>query len=94
MSAPLILQLVRLELVEQSDAAAFLVEIDDHAPALGGDHLHRPVQLPSAVAAQRMEDVAGETLGVHAHQHVRLPRHLTVDERDVLVPDRRRSDSR
>src|SRR5689334_5719549 len=30
---PLILKLVRLELVEQADAASFLVEIDDHAPA-------------------------------------------------------------
>jgi hypothetical protein len=42
------------------------------------------VQLDAAVAALGAEDVAGETLGVHPHQHVRLSRDLAVDQRDVL----------
>jgi hypothetical protein len=42
------------------------------------------VQLDAAVAALGAEDVAGETLGVHPHQHIRLSRDLAVDQRDVL----------
>ena len=32
-----------------------------------------------------MEDVAGQTLGVDAHEHALLPLHLAEDERDMLV---------
>src|SRR5919202_5687840 len=39
-----VLELVRLELVEQPDAASLLVQVDDHAAALGGDHVHRGVE--------------------------------------------------
>ena len=81
----LVLQLVRLELVEQTDAAAFLIEIDDHAASLGGDHLHRLVELPAAVAAHRVEDVAGEALRVHADENVFAAGDVAVHERDVLV---------
>src|SRR5687767_6294929 len=35
-----ILQLVRPELVEQTNAPSFLVEVDDDAAAFGGDHAH------------------------------------------------------
>ena len=36
----------------------------------GGDHLHRGVELRTAIAAQRTEDVTGQALRVHAHQDV------------------------
>jgi hypothetical protein len=32
-----------------------------------------------------MEDIAGETLGVHSHEHARVRPNVTEDERDVLV---------
>src|SRR3954468_9861410 len=51
----LILELVRLQLVEQPDPAAFLIEVDDDALPFFRDHLHRGVELPSTVAAQRVE---------------------------------------
>ena len=59
-----------------------------------GDQLHRAVELEAAVAALGTEDVAGEALGVHAHQDVLLPVHVAVDQRHVLRRGRRRSGSR
>ena len=86
----LLLQLVGLELVEQADAATLLGEVEQHALALGLDHRQRRLQLLAAVAAQRVEDVAGQALGVHADQHVLLARDLALDHRDVvLVVDQR-----
>src|SRR3989441_13229319 len=79
-----ILELVGLELVEEPDAAPLLVEVDHDAAALGGDHAHRRVQLPAADAPPRAEHVAGEALGVHAHEDARLVTHRAVHERHVL----------
>src|ERR1051326_4016695 len=53
-----VLKLVRLELVEQSDPATFLVEIDDDPAAFGVDHWHRRLEMPAAVATERVKDVA------------------------------------
>ena len=50
--------------------AALLGEVEQHAPALALDHRQRRLELLAAVAAQRVEDVAGQALGVHAHEHV------------------------
>lgn len=44
--------------------------VQHDAAALGRHHLHRGVELRTAVAAQRPEHVAGEAFGVDAHQHV------------------------
>src|SRR5688572_15412285 len=63
-----VLELVGLELVEQSDPAAFLVEVHDNAATIGLDHPHCGIELPAAVAPQRVEHVAGETLRVHADE--------------------------
>src|SRR5690606_3627625 len=66
-----VLQLVGLQLVHQADAAALVTaHVQHHAAALGVDHLQGGVELGAAVAAQRAEHVAGQALGVHAHQHV------------------------
>src|SRR5688572_13224540 len=80
-----ILELVRLELVEEADAAPFLVEVDDDAATLPLDHRHRRVELPAAIAAHRVEDVTREALRVHAHEDPLPSRHIALDERDVLV---------
>ena len=79
-----ILELIRLELVEQADAAALLVQVDDNTRAFARDHAHGGLELPAAVTAGGSEDVARQALGVHADEHVLFPRHLAVDERDVL----------
>src|SRR3989449_65665 len=81
---PLILQLIRLELVEEADASSFLIEVHDPPGARLRDHPHRAVQLPAAVAARRTEYVAGQALGVHPHQHLLLPCDLAVHQGDVL----------
>ena len=80
----LLLQLVSLYLVHQTYASALLNEIHHHALASLVYHLHRLVQLLSAVATLRAEDVARGTRRVHTHQHrfVFLPRAL--EQRDVL----------
>ena len=40
----------------------------------------RGLQLSPAVAAHRAEDISGQALAVHPHEHVRLPGRLTHDE--------------
>ena len=65
----LLLKMVRVKLVRESDAATFLAHIDDGAAALLFDHLHRRVQLGTAVAALGAQHVAREALGVDAHKN-------------------------
>src|SRR3712207_3330043 len=78
----LVLEVVGLHLVEEPDAAALLLHVDDDPLALAGQKLHGRLELLAAVAAQRVERVAGEAGGVHAHQHVLLALGLAHDERD------------
>ena len=86
----LLLELVGAQLVEQADAAALLGEVEQHALALALDHRQRRLELLAAVAAQRVEDVAGEALGVDADEHVLGAGDVALDHRDVvLVVDQR-----
>ena len=62
----LVLEFVGLELGHQADAAAFLVLVEQDAGAGVGDGGEGELELLAAVAAQRVEDVAGEALGVDA----------------------------
>ena len=86
---PLLLQLVGLELCEQADAAALLRHVEEHAAALVGDRVQRRVELLAAVAAQRVEDVAGQAFGVDADEHVVGAVDVASDERDVMLPGQR-----
>ena len=54
-----VLQLVGANLVGEADAAAFLVEVNQHASPFVSDAAQCFVQLRAAIAARRMEDVAG-----------------------------------
>ena len=65
--AALVLQRVGLELGHETDAAAFLVFIDENAGALGGDEAEREMKLVVAVAAERVEYIPGEALRVDAN---------------------------
>src|SRR5262249_62204319 len=78
--AVLLLELIRAQLGEQADAAAFLRHVEQHAPAGLADLGHRLVQLRAAVAQQALEDVAGQALAVDAHEHrLLLYRHAAID---------------
>ena len=93
--AALVLQRVGADLVAEADAAALVAaQVHDDARALVGDLLQREVELQAAVAAHRAEHVAGEALGVHAHEHVLLARDLAAHERHVLVAVEQRSRTR
>ena len=72
--AALLLQLVRAQLVEQADPAALLREVEQDAAPLLLDPRERALELLAAVAAPRVEDVAGEALGVDADEDVLLRR--------------------
>ena len=80
-----LLQAVGLELVQQADPAPLLGEVEQDPLSLALDHRKGGGELLAAVAAQRVEDVAGEALGVHAHEHVGLPGDVALDERDVVL---------
>ena len=64
-----LLQAVGLELVDQSDSAAFLAQIHHDPFPFRFDVLEGAVQLRTAVASQRAERIAGQAFGMHAHQH-------------------------
>ena len=66
--AALVLELVGAEFSHESDAAAFLFFVEEDAGAFGGDHFEGEVELVVAVAAEGVEDVSGEALGVDANE--------------------------
>src|SRR5262249_674356 len=78
-----LLQLVRAQLVQQADAATLLRHVEEYPALLRRDLAQRLLELLAAVAAQRVEDVAGEALGVNTNEDVLVPFHLTLDEGDV-----------
>ena len=57
-----ILQLIRAELVHQTDPAAFLMLIDKDSAAFLTDGISRKFELGAAIAAQAMENITRETL--------------------------------
>src|SRR5579863_95059 len=81
----LFLELVCAQLVEKADPAALLAEVQQDAGALRLDHRKRRLELLAAVAAHRVEDVAGEAFGVDAHKDVLRAVHLAFDERDMVL---------
>ena len=87
---PLLLEAVGAQLVQEPDPAALLRQVQQHPRPLALDHRERRLELLAAVAAQRVEDVAGEALGVDADQDVVHVPHLSLDHREVvLVVDER-----
>ena len=83
---PLLLLLVRMQLVRQPDATPLLSHVENSPAAFLLDHLHRRVELGTAIAALGPEDIARETFGMNPDQR-RLPvPHITLDERKMLEP--------
>ena len=80
-----VLQLIRTQLVHQSDAAALLRQIEQDSRPRLPDFLEREFELRTAIAAQRREHVAGQALRVHAHEGRGLSVDLPAHERDGFV---------
>src|SRR5207253_10514384 len=78
-----LLEFVCPQLVEQADAAALLRHVEEDSSFFGGDPPQREVELLAAVAAQRVEDVAGKTFGVDAYEHVLRAVDVALHERNV-----------
>jgi hypothetical protein len=68
---PLLLQGVGFDFFGQADAAAFLRQINQHAGPFAADHVQRHLELLAAIAAQRAQQIAGETAGMNPHQRRR-----------------------
>src|ERR1700704_1256496 len=81
----LILELIRLELVEETNAPALLIEINNDALAFFGNHFHGGLELPPAITAERVEDVTGQTLRVHPDEHAGIRTNVAQHQGDVLV---------
>src|SRR5690606_18316755 len=82
---PLVLELVRGELVEQPDAPPLVAaDVEDHSPALFGHASQGCVELRSAVAPLAPEHVPGEALGVDPGEHALSVAHLAHHQGDVL----------
>lgn len=77
----LVLQLVGAELGHEADATALLLLVEQDSGALFGDTRECEVELVVAVAAERVEDVAGGALGVDANDG-RLRMNVAHDEGD------------
>ena len=75
-----VLKFVCLDLVRKPDSAPFLTQVDEHAAALSGDHVHGGVELFPAVAAAGTENVAGETFAVNAGENIVLARDVAAGE--------------
>src|SRR6516225_10711502 len=77
---PLVLQLVRPDFVGQTDAAAFLIQVQQHAPALARDSAKRRVELRATIAPCRVEDGAGQARRVNADEDVAAVADVAADE--------------
>jgi len=84
-----ILEVVRRDLVDDSDAPSFLGEVEKDAFGRPPESLQCGLQLLAAVASLRTEHIAGHALGVEAHEDVLLPRDLPLHEGDVLFAGER-----
>src|SRR5579885_3738687 len=63
-----VLQFVGAQFVQQTDAAPFLMLVDEQSASFPGNPLQGNLELRAAIATQAVEYIAGETLGVNAHE--------------------------
>src|SRR5207248_6218521 len=79
-----VLQGVSANLVEDANAAAFLLLVDDRAAAFCFDHLHRAVKLRPTIAFSGSKHVSCQTLRMDAYQSRIIASQLAFEERDKL----------
>lgn len=87
----LILQGVGPDLVNNPYTPAFLLLVDYRSTALGFDHFHGFMQLGAAVALDRTEDVAGQTLRMDPDERGDLRAELALIKNDKLFITRQRA---
>jgi len=78
------LERICADLVEESDAAPLVAEIEEHTTVGMSDLLKSGLELFPAVAAKRAERLAREALGVEAHEDRFVTGHVTMYEGDDL----------
>ena len=81
----LILQVVGAELVDESDATAFLTKVEEHSPALLLYATQSLGKLFATVAAQGTEGIAGEALGVNTTENWLGGGDIALDESDMVL---------
>src|SRR6476620_11039253 len=81
-----LLQLVRVDFCRQSDTAALLSHVNQNALAFLLDLPKCGVQLISAIAPARRENVAREALAVHAHESGFVFVDSTFHEGEMVLP--------
>src|SRR3954454_801987 len=82
--AAFVLEVVRAELVRQPDRASLVAaDVEDDAAPFLSDAPERALELLAAVAAERAEHVAGQTLRMNAHEDPLAVSDVTEDHRDV-----------
>ena len=72
----LILQTIGAQLVDETDAAPLLRQIEQHAASGLRDGRNRFAQLNAAIAVQRAQEIAGETFRVDARQNRPIARRI------------------
>ena len=80
-----LLQFVGVNFCCQPDPTAFLSHVNQNAAAFLLDLLQRRVELVSAIAPARAENVSGETLAVDAHQRRFVLVDLAFYQREMML---------
>src|SRR3546814_8668524 len=80
----LVLQRIGAQLVDKADAASLLTEVQEYAPACLGDLMQRLMKLRTAIAFERSQNVAGQTLAVQTDDGNALIA-LAYYERDMFL---------
>src|SRR5262249_35470852 len=73
------------QLIYEPGVSALELQIQEHSPAFGCDHLQRPVQLAASIVAQRAKDVSEHALRMHADEHAFFWIYLTHHESQMSV---------
>src|SRR5207245_9081322 len=82
----LVLQVVRVKLVEEADASPLLVsDVEAYACAFFRNRLHGRFELRAAVAPEAAEDVTGQALGVGSQEDGFCGIDLAEDNREVVL---------
>src|SRR3990172_6595134 len=81
---PLLLECIRLYLVDKPDTAPLLPEINEQPRLCLPQGTQRCNKLVMAVAPQGAEDIAGQAFRVEPYHHVLLVDHIAMDKGSVL----------
>jgi hypothetical protein len=85
-----VLKRVSSDFVDNSDAASFLLLIDDCAASFGFNQLHRLLQLQTAIAFYRTEDITRQTLRMNSDKRRHIGAHLSFYQNDKFFAARQR----